>query len=370
MKDAAMNKRFLIVGQGLAGSSLAWKLIAKGQRCLVVDRALGETASRVAAGLVNPLLGRKLKPDWRQEQCLAAAHAYYRETEQVLGGSWWQLGEIWRELKDEDQEYFWTQRQQEEESASFAGPLLPWLPEWKGLGKAAITYDAAVLHAEALVNAQRKWLQERDSFVEANLSPSELEYSSEGGILWRGEHFQAVIWCTGFEIAESLELPYLQSRLSQGCILDLKLPDFDLYKDFHGVLHFGHWLVKHGEIWRLGASYDWIWSAAGTASPTAPDGLLYELRQRYQGDVEVLRARAAVRPIIRYSQPVAGALPERPGHYLMAGLGSRGCTTSPWVSEQLANHLCDAAKYPLPKDLIPDALYERYCRKNELQRKR
>jgi len=65
-------------------------------------------------------------------------------------------------------------------------------------------------------------------------------------------------------------------------------------------------------------------------------------------------------PIIRYSPP----------RYLMAGLGSRGCTTSPWVSEQLANHLCNAAEYPLPKDLIPDLLYERYCRKNGAQSKR
>ena len=50
----------LIIGQGIAGSCLAWELKRRGADFTIADRPIAETASRVAAGLVNPLTGRAL----------------------------------------------------------------------------------------------------------------------------------------------------------------------------------------------------------------------------------------------------------------------------------------------------------------------
>ena len=52
-----------------------WRLKRRGAEFTVADRPVAETASRVAAGLVNPLTGRAFRPGWRQEECLAAAEA-------------------------------------------------------------------------------------------------------------------------------------------------------------------------------------------------------------------------------------------------------------------------------------------------------
>ena len=54
------NPDYLIVGQGLAGSLLAMTLVKMGKSVLVVDRYQTSSASRVAAGLLNPVTGRKL----------------------------------------------------------------------------------------------------------------------------------------------------------------------------------------------------------------------------------------------------------------------------------------------------------------------
>ena len=53
------NVDTLILGQGLAGSLLAWMLIRKGQKVCVIDDAHRSSSSRVAAGLVNPLAGMR-----------------------------------------------------------------------------------------------------------------------------------------------------------------------------------------------------------------------------------------------------------------------------------------------------------------------
>lgn len=349
--------RILIVGQGLAGSALAWRLIHSGAECLVVDRPVGETASRVAAGLVNPLTGRKVRPEWRQEECLPETEAYYRETERELGGSWWQKTPIWRETEGDDQEALWHERQLDPASAPFAGPLLPWPAGWEAPGRAAYTRGGAVLHAEALVDAVRTWLRERGSLCEAEVNPAEVAAAAPGGegVAWRGETFRCVVWCTGYEAAEGLDLPALASRLSKGTIVDVELPEFAWEA---GVLHFGHWLVRHGAFWRLGATYEWTWAEPGVAEGAAVQELLCDLQRRYLGEVRLVRARAAVRPIIRYSQPVAGPIPGRPGHYVFSGLGSRGVTTSPWVSRLLAAHLLEGQ--PLPEDVEPSPLWKRW----------
>jgi glycine/D-amino acid oxidase-like deaminating enzyme len=51
---------FLIIGQGLAGSILAYELIARGQRIMVIDNDHLGSASKVAAGIINPITGHRL----------------------------------------------------------------------------------------------------------------------------------------------------------------------------------------------------------------------------------------------------------------------------------------------------------------------
>ena len=48
-----------IIGQGLAGSLLAWRLLLRGERVLVVDNGYCSASSTVAAGLINPVTGKK-----------------------------------------------------------------------------------------------------------------------------------------------------------------------------------------------------------------------------------------------------------------------------------------------------------------------
>ena len=60
---------FLIAGQGLAGSLLAFELLQSGASIAVVDTPMEGAASPVAAGIVNPVSGKRLtvEPDFQQK---------------------------------------------------------------------------------------------------------------------------------------------------------------------------------------------------------------------------------------------------------------------------------------------------------------
>lgn len=63
-----------------------------------------------------------------------------------------------------------------------------------------------------------------------------------------------------------------------------------------------------------------------------------------------LSSRASVRAATRDRLPLAGAVPERPGLFILAGLGSRGFCTAPLLAEHVAA-LALAEPSPLPDDL-------------------
>ena len=72
---------YLIIGQGLAGSMLAFQLIARGQRVLVIDNDYQGNASQVAAGIINPITGHRLNLTEGFVDYYACAMAFYDQLE-------------------------------------------------------------------------------------------------------------------------------------------------------------------------------------------------------------------------------------------------------------------------------------------------
>ena len=67
-----MNGRILIVGQGISGSLLYYFLNKAGIECIVIENDKPNSASKVAAGLINPVTGRRIVKTWMIDEVLPA----------------------------------------------------------------------------------------------------------------------------------------------------------------------------------------------------------------------------------------------------------------------------------------------------------
>ncbi|MEL7147583.1 MAG: FAD-dependent oxidoreductase, partial [Bacteroidota bacterium] len=79
-----MKKDYLIIGQGIAGSLLAIELLKRGATVDIINKTDRQSSSYVAAGLYNPITGRKMVKTWNADKVFPLLEPYYSELEQQM----------------------------------------------------------------------------------------------------------------------------------------------------------------------------------------------------------------------------------------------------------------------------------------------
>ena len=80
-----MFAEFLIIGQGLSGTWLSYYLQKEKRSFLVIDNNKSVTASRVAAGIINPVTGRRIVKTWMIDELIPFVRNAYSELGKDLG---------------------------------------------------------------------------------------------------------------------------------------------------------------------------------------------------------------------------------------------------------------------------------------------
>jgi glycine/D-amino acid oxidase-like deaminating enzyme len=102
-----MEIDFLIIGQGLAGSALAYRLIKDGKQVVLLDQPEANRSSQVAAGLFNPVTGRKMVKTWKGELLFPEIVPFYQELEEVTGRKFLTQQSIYRPFLSIEEQNEW-----------------------------------------------------------------------------------------------------------------------------------------------------------------------------------------------------------------------------------------------------------------------
>jgi flavin-dependent dehydrogenase len=75
---ADKEKKILIIGAGIAGSTLAMELDAHGHSVTLFDNQFEHSSSRVAAGLLNPIVPKGVRKTWQCHNIFPHVFDYYQ----------------------------------------------------------------------------------------------------------------------------------------------------------------------------------------------------------------------------------------------------------------------------------------------------
>ncbi len=327
----------LIVGQGLAGTVLAWQLRFRGARVLVMDDPKPMTASRIAAGLVTPITGQRFVPSWRFAEFWPIALAFYRRVERETGQ------EFFRELPMV--RLFQSEAERERILASRSGQISSLVRFPESLVDESCFHNpfggfemtGGQLDVPKFLEASRNVFASEGQYLSAMLSlPEDLEIPPQEISLPRWDvRANRVIFCQGFAARTNPWFGRLPFDAAKGEILTLRIPGLTERQ----VIHRGIWLAPlGGELFCAGATYD---RENLNDDPTlkAREEIRDQLQSFLRLPFEVLEHHAAVRPIVIGRHPVIGLHPRFPQLGCFNGLASKGTLQAPFIANQFADFL-------------------------------
>lgn len=341
---------FIIVGQGLAGTTLAWTLYRRGRSVLVLDREAGTTASRVAAGLVTPITGRRLVRSGRWHELYPIAERFYRDVENATGAVLWHATGALRLFADAGERAEFRRRTQPD------APPAVWIGDLTLLTEAIppvfeapyggfVMPAAARLDVPRYLDVSRDWLDRQDAFRRANLDwCRDVELTPSGVRLPRlGVTATGLIACRGFTTDPDPWFGSIPFTPAHGEVLTVHIPDLKEQR----TIHRGVWLAPLGyQTYRCGATYSWD-RLDGVPTPAGRAELETRLRALLRLPYRVVGHEAAVRPVIDAGTPCLGRHPRYPQLAFFNGLGSKGVLLAPYFASVLADCLL-AGRDPEP----------------------
>jgi glycine/D-amino acid oxidase-like deaminating enzyme len=325
----------LIVGQGLAGTTLAWQARAAGLRVVVLDRGDAASASHAAAGLITPVTGKRLVKSWRFDAFHPAAVAFYRRVEAVIGEQVYDPTPMIR-LFATDRERAVYESRAEADFRGLTTPITPPVnPAWfAGRLDGFEMPSAGRLDVPPYLDASRSAF-ERDGVIRpTGLEAEDLAVEPDAIRVPRlGLTARHVVFCTGFDFGTNPWFRQIPFNAAKGEILTLRVPGLDETR----VVNRGVWLAPAGNgLFHAGATYAWD---DLTPTPTAAgrEKLEARLRTLLKLPFEVVGHRAGVRPISADRNPVLGFHPAERRLGCFTGLGSKGVLLAPFFAKQMVD---------------------------------
>lgn len=341
----------IILGQGLAGTTLAWALQAVGVRVLVVDRDEAVTSSRIAAGLITPITGQRLAMSWRFDELWPVAVGFYQQIEAVTKSSFFRTGPMVRLILHAEERLKFAKKQDPAFRRFVAHPVplvnADWFAEPYGGFEMA---PSARLDVATYLDASRRYFQTPGLYCQADVQiPDDIALSADGVVIPRlGVAATRLVFCQGFGGVNNPWFANVRFRAVKGEILTLRIPELN---EPRTINRHGTWLTPLGNgLFRAGATYD---RANLDQVPTTAgrEAILTQIRQFVRLPVEVIAHDAAVRPIVPSNRPVIGLHAKHPQLAYFNGLGSKGSLSAPFFAMQLANHLVNGTAIEREVDL-------------------
>ncbi len=350
----ANTPKILVIGQGIAGTLLAWSLLRRGAVVHLADGDLPGGASSVAAGIINPVTGKRFVKSWRFEAFFPVARAVYRELEQTLGITVWREKPIVRLLATPEEANDWAVRCAMPDYADYLGEL-PDAGAWSGFVKPGFRFgtikQAARVEFGPLLAAFRRSMVERGLFLEKSLDYLEVERLAVD--------YDHIVFCEGYRAQANPFFPDLPWQIAKGEALILRFADpqaahiSDMLKKTMTLVPLGD-----GTFW-AGGSYQWHYPDLAPSAGER-DFMLRHIREMLAVPFEVVDHVAGVRPTVKDRRPFLGQSRVHSKVFIFNGLGTKGALLAPYWAEHLAAHIL------VGKALDAEVRYERGTMKYEL----
>lgn len=336
---------YLIVGQGLAGSLLAWELIRRGADIVILDQGKNN-ASRVAAGLINPVTGQRFAKSENIDALLPLAKSYYGQLSDSFKQRFYIEKSMLRLFRNEHDHEQCLKRLVDTGYQLFLGEVSESEKQIECV-ETPFGYleqkQTGYLLTQSLLTSLRNFFITKRCYRQVYFDYGEIQFQPR--LKWRDLCPRRIIFCEGYRSIHNPWFGALPMQPVKGEILtlahSLPLPD--------KIINFGHWLVPLTDhTIRIGATFDRN-NMTGGITEAGKSELLFAAKSVVP---KIDRARlidhqAGIRPCTSDRQPFIGIHPQYRQLAIFNGFGAKGSVLIPGCCLQFADFLLQQTPLPV-----------------------
>lgn len=310
--------KYLIVGSGITGTILAWKFYQKNIPFELWTDSQIPTASNVAAGLINPITGKRLAKIENYESVLQTALKTYYEMENFFGISLVKAHKIYRFLEDEELRYHYEQKKNLKEFQNYWS--LKKNEQLYGLsveGDFMVIEPAYRIRLFWIFNTIHEYFKKIGVFFYRSFFDNQ-EY----------KEFEKVFLCRGYKESEYELFPELKWENAMGEIIVFYSKGLQLQE-----------IYQHQKLTIIPLGNDYYWLGATYLRETNWENYqpTYELenflRAHLRVDYQIIHKHLGIRPILKERKPLLKVSTQNERYYLVNGMGSKGTLWAPYFVE-------------------------------------
>ena len=323
---------FIIVGQGIAGSVLSLSLIKAGYTISVIDSPNLSTSSKVAAGIWNPIVFKRLTKSWLADDLIPELQAFYNFWEKELNTTFVHQRSIIKAFTEEQEKNLWIKK-------SVEGNLFLDKQTYEDLAideNYTVNSYSKVLQAGNLdvahfIESIKSYLITKQSYNEERFDYHQLNIT-ENEITYNSVIAKNIIFCDGHLITKNPFFNWIPMKPAKGEVLTIHCTELKLKQD---IFNKGFFILPLGDdLYKVGATYEWE-QLNDIATEKGKDELLKKLSSVITSPYQIISHDAGVRPSVIDRRPVVGHHPEYKNLFIFNGLGTKAVMLAPYFAKQL-----------------------------------
>lgn len=339
-----MQVDYIIVGQGLCGTFLSWNLIKAGKKVSVIDASRPNSSTKLASGVINPVTGRRIVRTWEIETLLPYAWEAYTQLGKDIRQDIIkqcnildfhptpQMELAFRNRLPEETEYLRVPENPDAWRAYFEFPF--------GIGE---INPCLLIDLNAMLTGWRKELAAQNALIESKFQLSELKVESHRVSYGQWEA-EKIIFCDGTDGFENPYFQILPYAGNKGEVIIASIPDLPRNHIYKQGINLVPWKE---DLWWIGSNYEWDYQDLDP-SQAFREKVEQQLKHWLKLPYNIVDHQAAVRPANMERRPFVGLHPVHSSIGVFNGMGTKGCSLSPYFGHQFTQHLLyDAPLNPL-----------------------
>ncbi len=326
---------FLIVGNGLAGTMLAFEMLEQKLDFRIVTSQQKPRASEIAAGMFNPLVFKRLTKSWMADALLPAMEHKYRELENLLGNRFYFEKPILKPLSEQEKQ-LWLERKTNPQFSKYISSIEEKSPE-KLLHPATgygIVNGSGYVNLKLFLELSDQYFREKGLLIPSEFDSKKMK---PGTKYFVAEDVKAerLVFCEGAHLVNNPFFLFIKLIPVKGEILLIHAPS--LSENY--ILNKQVFALPVGNHrFKVGSTYDWN-DLTELPTVVGKQSIIERFEKLVAVKYTLENHFAGIRPTVSDRRPVLGMHPKYPNLSVFNGLGTKGVMLAPFFAEEMVKYL-------------------------------